>query len=70
MAIRVLRLRQIATTKGKPGLLPVSPATVWRWIRSGRFPAPFKLGEGTTVWDAAAVDEFITRASGSQGPAA
>ncbi len=59
MALRVLRLQQLATTKDRTGRLPVSPATVWRWVRAGKFPAPFKLGEGTTVWDADAVDAFI-----------
>ena len=70
MALRVLRLQQLATTKNRAGLLPVSPATVWRWVRAGKFPAPFKLGEGTTVWDAALVDDFIISASAGKGDAA
>jgi hypothetical protein len=53
------RLRQLATTKDHDGRLPVGPATVWRWVRAGNFPAPFKLGEKTTVWDAAEVEAFI-----------
>jgi len=28
----------------------VSPATIWRWTREGRFPQPVKLGSGTTRW--------------------
>ena len=28
----------------------VSPATIWRWAREGRFPQPVKLGPGTTRW--------------------
>lgn len=32
------------------GLCSVSPLTVWRWARSGRLPAPVKLGPNTTVW--------------------
>lgn len=40
-------------------MLPVSQATIWRWVREKRFPAPFKLGEGTTVWDADLVERFI-----------
>ena len=55
MAQRVIRVAEIATTKSKKGLLPVSPATVWRWVREGKFPKPFKLGESVTVWDAAEV---------------
>ena len=29
---------------------PVSPATLWRQIRSGKFPKPLKLGQGVTAW--------------------
>ena len=59
MSPRVIRLAQLASTKNNPGLLPVSQATIWRWVREHRFPAPFKLGEGTTVWDADSVEAFI-----------
>lgn len=70
MSLRVLRLRQLATIKGRPGLLPVAPATLWRWVRDGKFPAPFKLGVGTTVWDAAQVEAFIVEASAGKDGAA
>lgn len=59
MPQRVIRLAQLASTKNKPGMLPVSPATVWRWVREGKFPKPFKLGAGTTVFDAAQVEAFV-----------
>ncbi|MFS2101066.1 helix-turn-helix transcriptional regulator [Variovorax sp. Varisp85] len=61
MSQRIIRVAELATSKGKPGLLPVSPATVWRWVRAGQFPKPFKLSESVTVWDAAAVEEFIAK---------
>lgn len=59
MSQRVYRIRQLASEKGRTGLLPVGSATIWRWTKSGRFPQPFKLGAMTTVWDAAEVDAFI-----------
>lgn len=61
MPQRVIRLAQLASTKDRPGLLPVSPATIWRWVRDPKsgFPRPFKLGAGVTVFDAAAVEAFI-----------
>jgi predicted DNA-binding transcriptional regulator AlpA len=65
MSQRVIRIAELATTKGKPGKLPVSPTTVWRWVREGRFPKPFKLGDSVTVWNADEVDAFIERQSGS-----
>ncbi|WP_373424235.1 helix-turn-helix transcriptional regulator [Variovorax boronicumulans] len=65
MAQRVIRVAELATTKGRSGLLPVSPATIWRWVRQGKFPKPFKLGDSVTVWDASAVEAFIeSRAEG------
>jgi prophage regulatory protein len=65
MSQRVIRISELASTPAKltkpakPGLLPVSPATVWRWVREGKFPKPFKLGKSVTVWDVALVEAFI-----------
>lgn len=58
---RVIRISELASTPAKPGKLPVSPATIWRWVRKGKFPKPFKLGESVTVWNADEVDAFIAR---------
>jgi len=57
--MRVLRLSQIATTRDKPGMLPISAATVWRLVKSGKFPQPFKLSAAVTVWDAGEIAQFI-----------
>jgi len=64
MSQRVIRVADIATTNNKKGLLPVSRATIWRWVREGKFPKPFKLGESVTVWDAAEVEAFIAQRAG------
>lgn len=66
MAQRVIRISELATTKNKPGRLPVSPATLWRWVAEGKFPAPFKLGANTTVWDAEKVEQFLAQRAGGQ----
>lgn len=55
----VYRPGQLCGTKDQPGILPISSATLWRWVRDGRFPQPFKLGPKTTVFDKAAVDQWI-----------
>lgn len=66
MSQRIIRVAELATTKDKVGRLPVSRATVWRWVREGRFPKPFKLGQSVTVWDADEVERFIAeRAEGA-----
>ena len=61
MAQRVIRIADLATTKTKSGRLPVSPATVWRWVKEGKFPAPFKLGPNTTVFDLDPVEAFLAQ---------
>ena len=63
MAQRVIRITELASTKNKPGRLPVSPATVWRWVAEGKFVRPFKLGANVTVWDMDAVDSWIAQQS-------
>lgn len=64
MSQRIIRIADLATTKGKPGKLPVSPATIWRWVREDKFPKPFKLGEYVTVWDLDQVEAFIAKRAG------
>lgn len=33
-----------------PYIIPISPATLWRWVKSGRFVSPVKLSERVTAW--------------------
>jgi predicted DNA-binding transcriptional regulator AlpA len=66
MAQRVVRLAQIASTKHNPGLVPASPATVWRLAKAGKFPKPFKLSPGITVWDADEIDQWIAQQRGAR----
>jgi prophage regulatory protein len=61
---RVIRINALASTPAKPGKLPVSPATIWRWVREGKFPKPFKLGRSVTVWDLDAVEDFLAKRAG------
>lgn len=56
---RIIRLSELASRPGRPGLISASPASIWRWIRAGKFPAPFRIGERTTVWDLAEVEQFL-----------
>lgn len=41
---RFLTLKQVCHRE------TISSATVWRWVREGRFPKPVSLGENTTRW--------------------
>jgi predicted DNA-binding transcriptional regulator AlpA len=38
----------------------VSRATIWRWTRIGKLPAPTKLGENTTRWKFSEAVEAVT----------
>lgn len=64
MAQRVCRISNLTTIKTKdgkviPGILPISTATIWRWIKAGKFPKPFKLGGNITVFDLDEVEIWL-----------
>lgn len=48
-----------------PFLVPVSHATLWRMVKTARFPAPVKLSPKVTAWRAEEVRAWIA----SQGAA-
>ena len=56
---RIIKMSELASRPGRPGLLAASPASIWRWVRSGKFPAPFKIGVRRTVWDLGEVERFL-----------
>ena len=60
---RIIRIADIATTPTKAGILPVSPATIWRWVRDDKFPEPFKLSAGVTAWHLSDIERFIANSS-------
>lgn len=66
-ARRLLRIKDLASTSGRPGLIPASPATIWRWAKAGTFPQPFKLSDRVTAWDADQVEAFIATRQAAPG---
>lgn len=50
---RVLSRRDVAATVG------ISVTTLWRLVKAGRFPAPFRVSPGRVGWDAATVARWI-----------
>jgi prophage regulatory protein len=44
-----------------PPIIPVSEATWWAGVKSGRFPAALKLGPRTTVWRVDDIRAFIAK---------
>ena len=45
-----LRQSQLIGTKGRSGLIPLSPATLWRKVKDGSFPAPVQISKRCTAW--------------------
>jgi predicted DNA-binding transcriptional regulator AlpA len=42
-----------------PTIIPVSAATWWRWVKSGKAPKPVKLSERVTAWRVEDVRAFL-----------
>lgn len=42
-----------------PTFVPVSSSTLWRWIKAGKFPAPYRLGDNVSAWKVAEVREWL-----------
>lgn len=60
MSATYIRMDGLATTKTKPGLMPFSPATIWRKVKEGSFPKPIKLGERITAWHMDDIEAWLT----------
>ena len=61
--ISFLRLSQIVRTKNSVGnpLLPISKSSWWAGVRSGKFPAPVKLGPRTTAGRSSEIADLIDK---------
>lgn len=60
-----VRLRQIigdrTATPPIPALIPISKSSWWSGVKSGRYPAPIKLGPNTTAWRIEDIRALIER---------
>lgn len=52
-------LRRLASIIKPNGPIPVSRSTWWAGVRSGRYPAPVKLGPRITAWREADIQRLI-----------
>ena len=56
MQSKFIRISELASFPGRngrntrSGRLPVSCATIWRWVKLGVFPQPVRLGPQVTAW--------------------
>jgi prophage regulatory protein len=42
-----------------PHVIPVSSATWWRGVKSGRYPKSYKLSERVTAWKVGDIRQFL-----------
>lgn len=42
-------------------VLPISPATLWRWTKANQFPKPVKLSPNVTAWRLIEVRNWLER---------
>ena len=45
----------------------VARSTIWRWVKQGLFPQPYRLGPSTTRWQEKDILAFEARAAGCWG---
>ncbi|MDE2155828.1 MAG: hypothetical protein KGJ32_08080 [Xanthomonadaceae bacterium] len=60
------RVSEIANNRrtGAQGIIPVSPATWWAWVKTQKAPQPIRLSAGVTVWRTAEVLAFAESLAG------
>lgn len=54
MTDRIIRPREVRQMLGGIG-----KSTLWRWVNSGDFPRPIRLGERAVGWKMSTVEEWI-----------
>jgi acyl dehydratase len=58
---------RLSSIIGPRGPIPVSKSTWWAGVKTGRFPAPVRLGRGITMWRVADIRAMIEKAGHSDG---
>lgn len=52
-----------------PNPIPFSPATLWRKVKDGTFPAPYRISERVTAWRVEDVRAWMESFSNDGGQA-
>lgn len=64
--IRESQLVQSPKRPASPAPLPFSAPTLWRKVKAGTFPAPFKLADRVTAWKVGDVRAWIASQCAAQ----
>lgn len=57
--VRLTQLVRTPKNPTKPVPLPFSPATLWRKVATGEFPAPLKISSAVTAWKVSDVRQWL-----------
>ena len=57
LANRLLREREVCE------MVAVSRSTLWRWVNTGSFPAPIRIGTSAVRWQLSVVQEWMASKS-------
>ena len=60
---RTTALERLIGRKEALILIGISNATLWRWIKAGRFPAPMKIGKKKVAWRSSVLATWIAQRS-------
>ena len=58
-------IKQYQSDKSVAARYDSSRATIWRWVKEGRFPKPVKLTNGTTRWKLADLEKWEAEQEGA-----
>jgi prophage regulatory protein len=56
--VQAVNQQKYADVQALAARYDVHPATIWRWVKAGRFPKPVQLSPGVTRWNSAEVEAF------------
>ncbi len=45
---------------------PITPSTLYKGVKTGRYPAPLKIGPGTSRWRRSELVEFLDRTAAAR----
>lgn len=65
----MVRVSQLVSKNGKPGLLGISKASLYRMLAAGEFPAPVRPLPGVVAWRAGDVRAWLQSHAEAPAPA-
>ena len=55
----LVSIRELASTKAKRGIVPLSKSAIYEKVARGEFPHPIKLGPRKSMWDRRDIEAWL-----------